>query len=442
MNGMRLEDFFERPAPQRIELLLDAIGQQHRYHFERNAAYRQTVAARGVGPQLDGADLARLLRPAALTFKSYIERVGPFPHDDPQGLLRWLSDQLSIPLPPERWPALRRRYRTLEGLLSDIERVYADLGLEIVTSTGTSGRASLIVRDAATVELSVHAFFTAIHRSWNVGRGTTLVFAMPRQTRVAMARTARFGTRQLDWSADGQVYYTMPFSATPDLLRIRAGRTFRPGLEGWVERRVLHPWMAWANERLATPRYVAATAACLRDCVRAGQPLMLLGGLVQLHVIARQAAIQLPPGSRVATGGGMKEQYPFTPAQIRAELSAAFGGAPVSDVYGMAEANWAAFECPHGNYHLPPWVYPVVTNDDDQIVPGPQASGLLAFFDPIGGGALIPPFFQTADRVQLVNGGSDYDPARACPCGYDTAYIAGGIQRADLVEEAGCAAQI
>jgi hypothetical protein len=441
MSARQLEDFFTLPAVQRSQVLLKEIEAQHGYHYERNAAYRQTVTARGIGPSINLDDMACLLRPAALTFKSYIEFIGPFPQDDPPGFLRWLSDQLSIALPPERRSGFRRRYRTLEALLCDIERIYADLGLEIVTSTGTSGRASFVVRNADTIALAVHAFFTGIHRAWGVERGTALVFVMPQDTRVAMARSARFGTRQLDWAADSPVYYTLPVSATPDLIRIRTGRVFRPGLEGMVERRVLHPFMAWANERLATPRFVATTLARVRECARAGRPLMLLGGLVQLHAVARQAAVSLPPGSRVATGGGMKEQYPFTPAQIRADLSAAFG-APVSDVYGMAEANWATFECPHGNYHVPPWVYAVVTDGDDHIVPGPDATGLLAFFDPIGGGVLIPPFFQTTDHVRLVNGGRDYDPSLACPCGYDSAYIKGSIRRVDLIEEAGCAAQI
>jgi len=144
----------------------------------------------------------------------------------------------------------------------------------------------------------------------------------------------------------------------------------------------------------------------------------------------------------VATGGGSKEDYPFTPAQIRADLEAAFGGAPVADVYGMAEADWAAFECPRGNYHIPPWVYPVVTDDADRIVPGPMVAGMLAFFDPVAGGDLIPPFFQSADYVTLVNGGSEYDPALVCQCGYDSAYIVGGIRRVDLMDEAGCAGQL
>jgi hypothetical protein len=448
---MGLDDFLKWPPNERREALHAAIAAQHAYHFERNVAYRQTVMARGVKSAACRADLALLLRPASLTFKSYADRIGPFPQDDPTGFLAWLGEQLSLPLPDDRWPALRRRYGSLEALLRDIERIYADLGLEIVTSTGTSGWPSMVVRDAATIELAVNAFFSGIRQVWGVGRGTALVFVMPADTRVAMARTAAFGTRQLNWAADGAVHFTVPFAATPDQLRIRAGRTFRPGLQGQIERRLLHPFMGWANDRLAEPRYVALTLARLHECVAVGRPMMLLGGLVQLHAIARQVSyrLQLPPGSRVATGGGMKEQYPFTAAQIRADLAAAFAGASVSDVYGMAEANWAAFECQAGNHHIPPWVYVVVTDDDDRIVDAPDATGLLAFFDPIGGGNLIPPFFQTADRVRLVNpmgrdsrGGDGADPTLACPCGYDGPYIRGGIQRVDLVEEAGCAAQV
>ena len=442
MASPGLDAFFTLTAEQRDPLLLEGIRTSHKHHFHRNAAYRRTVRARGMGDDVRPDHLQRLLRPAALTFKSYVETIGPFPQDDPRGFLAWLSDQLSIPLPQDRRSAFRRRYPTMEGLLTATERAYADLGLELVTSSGTSGVASVVARDATAVDLAVRSFFTGIQRSWGISRGSAMVFVMPENTRVAMARSARIGTRQLDWAAGTAVYYTMPFSATPDRIRLRAGRTFHPGPRGVVESRVLHPLMAWADKRWVTEKYVDLTLARLRELTAAGRPLMLLGGLAQLHAVALAGRVDLPPGSRVATGGGTKEQYPFTPAQIRADLAAAFGGAPVSDVYGMAEADWAAFECPGGNYHIPPWVYAVVTDDADRIVRAPVASGMLAFFDPVAGGDLIPPFFQTADHVTLVNGGSQHDPALACECGYDSAYMAGRIRRVDLMEEAGCAAQL
>ncbi len=437
---LQLLDYYGLGYAERGRLLSEEIARCHAYHFSRNTAYRRTVSARGVGEEVRTEDLARLLRPAALTFKGYVEWIGPFPQDDPAGFVSWLGRQLSVPLPIDLAVRLRRRYRSLEALLVDVERCCAGLGLEIVTSSGTSGQASIVARGAGTVALAVQSFFTGIQRGWGIARGTALIFVMPEQTRVAMARSARFGTRELDWVADSPVHYTMPFSATPDRIRIRAGRTYRPGWEGVLERKALHPLMTWANESTVTPRFVSLTLERLREAAVEARPVLLLGGPAQLHAIALQDTVTLPSGSRVATGGGMKEQYPFSLEHVRADLRRAFG-APVSDVYGMAEANWAAFECPVGNYHLPPWVHVVVTDDDDRIIDEPEAAGLLAFFDPVGGGDLIPPFFQTADSVRLVKGGG-YDPVLACPCGSDSAYISGRILRVDLTEEAGCAAQI
>jgi hypothetical protein len=111
---------------------------------------------------------------------------------------------------------------------------------------------------------------------------------------------------------------------------------------------------------------------------------------------------------------------------------------PVRDVYGMAEANWAAMQCAAGNYHIPPWVA-ALTLDDDRPQAGPQTTGMLAFFDPFGGGSLFPAFFKTADSVTLVSG----EGALRCPCGEPGAYMPqDSIQRVDRLGEAGCAAQV
>ena len=438
---VRFNEFVNRAPAERSSILAGEIAEAHRRHFQANAAYRDCVAARGIGERVVPPHFARLLRPASLTFKSYVDVTGPFPQDSPSVFVDWLRDHLSIPL-PLRHGALSRRYRTFEALLGAIEAAFADQGLEIVTSSSTSGRASVVVRDGSTLQLAVESFFTGITRAWGITPGTAMIFVMPEQTRVAMARTAVLGTRTTDWASCGPVYFTMPFTATPDQLRIRAGRAFRPGMAGAMERRVWHPLMLWAGEHLAPRRFVPLTRRRIEEVARAGTPLMLLGGLPHLHAVAREGTLAVPPGSRVASGGGTKDRYPFTPAEIRRDLASAFPGAVVCDVYGMAEANWAAFECAAGNHHLPPWVYAVVTDDDDQIVTGPDTTGLLAFFDPVGGGGLFPPFFQTADRVRLVNGSTAHDPARSCPCGDDSAYILGEIARVDLTEEAGCAAQV
>jgi hypothetical protein len=452
-------DFWSIPPNERGPILREAIAETHAWHFERNAAYRRLVGSRGVGPQLDGQDLARVLRPTAQTFKSYISAIGtPFPQMHPVAFVEWLADHLSIPLPRERFRQFRPQYSSLEKLLQDFETIFADLGFEVTTSSGTSGRATIMVRDRETVNLAVDCFVQTTLAIWGVGSEHNAIFLMPRETRIAMARTARFGTERLGMQGDGRVHFTIPFSADPDRVRVRTGRIFQPGWRGALEKRVEHPISRWMDERIVQPRAIAQTIALLKQAEQSGAPTLLFGSLTQLHTLSQTLRqqeygrdgrrLQMPAGSLVGTGGGMKQQYPLTPEQIRQDIEAVLcleGGEPVPirDVMGMAEANWAAPQCPVGNYHLPPWLYAVALDDDDVILTGTDTVGILAFFDPCGGGRLFPSFFKTTDQVRLINGGGWHEPASRCSCGHDTPYLArGSIQRVDLLEEAGCAGQL
>jgi hypothetical protein len=445
--------------PERVAFLLDAIAETHSWHYVRNPAYRRMVDAHGLGQRIGERSLARVLRPTAQTFKSYIGVIGtPFPQDRPQAFLDWLVDQLSIPLPRERIAHFRPRYPSLEKLLLDFEAVYVDFGFEVTTSSGTSGRATIMVRDRETVDLAVDCFVRATLAIWGVGGEHNAVFIMPRQTRIAMARTARFGAERLGMQAAGRAHFTIPFPADPDRVRIRTGRTFQPGWRGLLEKRVGHPFARWMDERYVQPRAIARSITLLQQAGQSGEPTLLFGSLVQLHALSLELRRQgygpnghrmrLPAGSLVGTGGGLKQLYAASPDQIRQDVQSVLSlengkPAPIRDVMGMAEANWAAPQCEAGNYHLPPWVYVVVLDDDDEIVHGAETSGMLAFFDPLGGGRLFPSFFKTADRVQLVNGAAGYDPAQRCRCGRDTPYLVQGtIERMDLFDEAGCAGQL
>ncbi|MGD8627014.1 MAG: hypothetical protein PVF47_07690 [Anaerolineae bacterium] len=470
MHDYKLADFWAMAPARRQNTLVRAIARTHAYHYRHNRAYRQTVAARGIGAtvDLDGAAtpsqagplpaevaeiLPRLVRPTAQTFKSYIDLLGtPFPQDRPPAFLAWLDDQLSIDLPGGRLEAFRSRYRSLEALLRDVERKLADLGLEVLTSSGTSGRSTIMVRDRAGTAKTVESFYLSFQRYLGVEGVQRVIFVMPRQTRIAMARMANFSVRRLGL-ADDHVHFAIPFPAEPDRVRIRAGRTFRPGWEGVVERRFWFPFINWMQERYVTPRAVKTTIELLGRAEAAGEKVLAFGGWVQLHAIARALQdagrrLRLAPGSLLGSGGGLKELYPFTPAQIRRDLAAVIELAdgspiPIRDVYGMAEGNWAAMQCREGNYHVPPWIYARTLDDDDRLQQAADATGLLAFFDPYGGGDLFPAFFKTSDRVRLILGDGAGNGARRCPCGEAGAYLArDSIQRVDLLDEAGCAAQL
>jgi hypothetical protein len=472
-----LTDFWAMPPDEREMILLEAIAETHAWHYDRNPAYRRLVESRGVGSRLDGQEplgpeskdlgaykrtLARVLRPTAQTFKSYIGAIGTsFPQERPTVFLEWLAEHLSLELPRDRFGQFRQRYPTLEKLLQDFEAVFDDYGFEITTSSGTSGRATIMVRDRETVNLAVDCFVQTTLAIWGVGGEHNAIFMMPRQTRIAMARTARFGAERLGMQGEGRAHFTIPFPADPDRVRIRTGKAFRAGWRGMLERRLQHPLARWMDERYVQPKAVTETISLLQEAARSGTPTLLFGSLVQLHTLSGELQrlgygqsgrqICLPANSLVGTGGGLKQMYPFSPSQIRKDVEAVLRietaegkePVPIRDVMGMAEANWAAPQCEVGNYHLPPWVYVVALDDDDEIVSDAEVVGLLAFFDPFGGGHLFPSFFKTTDQVRMVNGGGSYDPARRCPCGQDTSFIVEGtISRVDLLDEAGCAGQL
>jgi hypothetical protein len=459
LGNLHAADFWHMTPSQRRSFLLDAVSEAHAWHYERNPAYRRLVKSRGVGSQLNGGDLARVMRTTAQAFKSYISVIGtPFPQERPAAFIEWVADQLSVPLPRDRYQQFESSYPSLEKLLQDFEAIFDDFGFEVTTSSGTSGRATIMVRDRETIDLAVDCFVQATLAFMGVGSEHNAIFMMPRQTRIAMARTARFGTERLGMQDKGRVHFTIPFPADPDRVRIRAGRTFQPGWRGAIEERVSHRIARWIDEHYVQPRAIAQTIDLLREAERSGVPTLLFGSLTQLHALSQQLqsqeygtsdqAIRLPAGSLVGTGGGLKELYPYAPDRIRQDIQAVLQledrkPIPVRDVMGMAEANWAAPQCPEGNYHLPPWVYVVALDDDDEILIGPDVEGLLGFLDPIGSGQLFPSFFKTTDQVRLVNGTNSHDPALCCPCGHDTSYLVEGtIRRVDLLEEAGCAGQL
>jgi hypothetical protein len=429
-----LADFCSMGEAERDELLLRRITAVHAYHYERNTAYRNTVAARGVEPWASSAELPRLLRTTSQAFASYIEVLGtPFPQDQPAGFAEWLADQVSVDLRPRHH--FRSRYRSLERLLRVVERACSGPGLQLLTSTGRSGRTRVVPRDRAGTDLAAESFRLCFQRYLGMSADYTAILMMPESTRIAPARMARYGVQKLGLTSD-RVHCTTGFLASPDKVRVRAGRTYRTGWRGAIEKRVWHPAMTLVQDRLLDAQAVESAISRLIPAVAHGEKVLLFGSLTQLHGIASflldgRRTLTLAPGSLLGTWGGMKEAYAKGPAEIRQDLQSAFrladrGPVPIRDVYGVAEANWAAMQCSQGSYHIPPWVHAVTLDDDEAFQKRARATGQLAFFDPCGGGDLFPAFFRTADRATLVKG-------TACPCGEPGSYLEeASIERMDL----------
>jgi len=439
-----LADFWSMGDAEREELLLRSITAAHAYHFERNTAYRNTVAARGVGPWARSAELPRLLRATSQVFTSYIDILGtPFPQDQPAGFAEWLAEQVSVELRPQHH--FRSRYRSLERLLRVVERAYSGPGLELLTSSGASGRVRVVPRDRASTDLAAESFGLSFQRYLGMGADYTAILMMPERTRIAPARIARYGMLRVGLTPD-RVHCTTGFLASSDQVRVRTGRTYRTGWRGGIEKRVWHPALTLVQDRLLDAQAVESAISRLIPAAAHGEKVLLFGSLTQLHGIASflldgGRTLTLAPGSLLGTGGGTKGAHAKGAAGLREDLQSAFrladgGPVPVRDVYTVADANWAAMQCSQGNYHIPPWVHAVTLDDDEAIQKQARATGQLAFFDPCGGGDLFPAFFRTADRATLVRGAD-------CPCGEPGNYLEeASIEPIDPPAGAGCAGRV
>ncbi len=440
-----LADFWAMDEATRIHTLLERVKAAHAYHYERNTAYRSTVAARGIGPETRANEMPRLLRTTSLAFKSYIDVLGtPFPETRPAAFVDWLADQVSVDLRPSK-QRFRDGYLSMEGLLRAVEREYSKLHLELLTSSGTSGRATIIPRDRRTEALTAESLRLCFERYLGVGADHTAIFMLPKRSRIAAARMAGSCVRGMGLQPK-KTFFAVPIAAGPDQVRVRAGVTFRPGLRGALEKNVWHSVIASLHDRLIDARAVESAVTRLIPASAHEEKVLLFGTLDRLHAVAtflldNGRTMSLAPGSVLVTAGGAGEAPAKPAAAMLDDLRRAFTlpsgePAPIRDVYGMAEAGWAAMQCARGNYHLPPWVHAVTVDDQERFSQADRSTGLLAFFDPFGGGDLYPAFFRTSDRATLVRG-------TACACGEPGHYLEdASIRRIDLRGEAGCLGRV
>jgi len=175
-----------------------------------------------------------------------------------------------------------------------------------------------------------------------------------------------------------------------------------------------------------------------------GRRIVVFGTPAQVVELCERAAaasarVILPTTSVVITGGGWKGGgWKGGGGRSRAELTAfvaeAFALPPESiiDTYSTSEINIVLMSCPHGRYHVPPVVEPVVVDDALTARQGPAVSGVLGILDPFA--LSYPGFVLTGDLVDLV--WSD------CPCGLDGWAIVGEICRSADFETKSCSGSL
>ena len=134
--------------------------------------------------------------------------------------------------------------------------------------------------------------------------------------------------------------------------------------------------------------------------------------------------------SVIITGGGWKiyENKKISSQKFAKRIEEFFGidENNYRDVYGLSEMNGLALECEERYKHFPPWIYPLIIDENNEIKE--SGEGRFAFIDPASNS--YPGFIITGDRLKLLD---------SCPeCGRNGFVIEGEITRMKGEESKGC----
>ena len=174
----------------------------------------------------------------------------------------------------------------------------------------------------------------------------------------------------------------------------------------------------------------------IRESLKNGKKILMQGACYQLKELCTKAVQQggmpLREGSVLLFGGGWKtfEGEKMGKAELLELIDAAFGlkGESALEGYSMIEMNTMMTCCSEARFHIPPFMEPIVFDEDLTPKPGAGHTGIFGFLDPFA--LSYPGFLISGDEINLWYG--------ECPCGRKGYAIDGEIQRVAGKEVKGC----
>ena len=313
----------------------------------------------------------------------------------------------------------------------------ANTELRVMHSTGTTGKLSFLPRSTVEMKLMVVGWRRMFDRYRNepprmgapVDQAPT-IFVQYRKGGMAQHRLLDFLQSDLYGGDASMIVTTNPtrFSADAASIGGRLRVAERKGELGSISisPKLLQRREAFLEEQKNSRAYLDAFYADVWKRFR-GKPVSILAHVPMLLNIATEGLKRgyenaFAKDSFIMAGGGLKGQT--LPDDWRETVDRFFGGAPLSDGYGMTEMVASTRACPQGRYHIPPWQTPFLLSPETGQ-PYPRTgthTGRYGAFDlnaqTYWGG------FLTGDEVTLSWG--DQEP---CGCGRIGPYVHRGIRR-------------
>ncbi len=392
-----------------------AVKHSFEHHFTNNRLYHRLCLVEEMSPEKLTTTSEYLNIPLLpdTFFKDY---------PDGKGFLQWL-ETISTGMLPK--PVFKSEAPSPDEVID----VFNAHGVNIMFTSGTSGRFSFIPRDARSLNrLKFSAMKTVIElMDYDPDDRVALLIPDPRQTNLTIA--SLFGIAY-DLYTPENIHVALDMKITTQFLRMQQAMTV--GISEKLKAKAMaaiSPMM----QKSSDGKIIQLLRQAEKDdtkVVIGGPPFWLDRILDRMRKEGHYVNLK---SSQVLTGGGWKaDEDKRAPEDVFRKKVQEVLGIPQEryhDVYAMSECSSVFMSCKGHYKHIPPLLVPFVLNEELDPV-GYDKYGRFAFIDPLA--EMYPGFIVTGDRVKLL---------QHCPaCGRKGPVLDVEVTRVPGVEGRGCAA--
>ena len=397
------------------DLMIEAVRFSFKHHYDNNVIYHKVCDAKGITPDeiKSKNDFNKIPLVPDTFFKDY-------PED--KGFLNWLKTIFTGSIP-------NVDFKTNSPSHDVVIEKFNEKGINIMFTSGTSGRFSFIPRDTFSWNRVKYSAMKSVIELMDYDQDDTAVLLIPdpRQTNLTIA--SLFGIAY-DLYYPKNIHFALDIKITTQFLRMQRDEAI--GLREKIKAKAMSK-ISPIVQKKSDSKIINILEQMEKEGkkINIGGPPFWLDRIIE-RMKQENITINLET-SQVLTGGGWKaDEEKRTPEESFRKKVEDTLGVPqhhFHDVYAMSECSSVFLSCEKHYKHIPPVIIPFVL--DEELNPiGYNKFGRFAFIDPLP--RSYPGFIITGDRVKLLE---------HCPeCNREGPVLDVEVTRLPGVEGRGCAA--
>lgn len=398
------------------KLRTNALRYSFQHHYDNNRFFHELCREAGVTPNdiRLPEDISAIPLLTDAFFKDY---------PNANNFLSWLEQITTGSLPPLNRHA---NTHTTDKIILTLEKE----GIDVMFTSGTSGRFSFIPRDITTEDRLRYSIFKSLSEFFEYNQKSNVMTLTPNPIKSHLA-IARFFGYSFEIFEPSRIHVAMDkITVTTDLLMMTRGEAtglnekvrakmvgmLNPSVEKRSDNRMMKFLYKWSEQKESV--YIV------------GPPFWLDRILSKMELNGKTVSFD---EGYVLTGGGWKihEDQRLPENQLREKIGRVLGipERNCRDAYAMTECNAIFLAC-EGHYkHIPSTFLQVYAMDENLKPVGYDEYGRMAFLDSLANS--YPGFMITGDRVKVLE---------ECPvCGRQGPVLDADVTRLPEMEGRGCA---